>query len=173
MGSRSSGYCPPRCYQASSALSRQLLTVDLSPPVPSPLRDRRSRFGFLRRPAGQGVAGQGASRGKTHGLPVCRPASVRFGCCPSDIGTRSSTSARPPPRTHIAGSLFATYTGSAIRLPSDGHCWYRPCRVLAFPFRPTRRVSGIHDTPPCFSPCAMPGTRQCESHTSTQRNHIS
>ncbi len=141
MGSRSSGFCPPRCYQASSALSRQLLSVDLPPPAPSPLAGSPLRgsvcYGSNAPPR------QRASRGKTHDLPVCRPASVRLGCCQSDIGTRSSTSARPPPRTHLAGSLFATYTGSASGFLQAAHCWSSPCRVLAFPFRPL--TAGFRD----------------------------
>lgn len=66
-----------------------------------------------------------ASRGKTHRLLVCRPAPVRFGT--SDIGTRFVPSARPPPRTHLAGSLFATYTSSASCFLRTSHYWRCPC----------------------------------------------
>ncbi len=47
----------------------------------------------------------------------------------SDFGTRSATSARPPPYTHIAGSLFATYTGSASCFLQTSHLWKCPCLV--------------------------------------------
>jgi hypothetical protein len=52
-----------------------------------------------------------ASLGKTHRLPRYRPASRRAG--PPDIRSRSFRPARPPPQRHVAGSLFATYPGSA------------------------------------------------------------
>ena len=52
-----------------------------------------------------------ASLGKTHLLPVSRPASCRFST--PDIRPRLVTPARPLPQHHIADSLFATYTGSA------------------------------------------------------------
>ena len=52
-----------------------------------------------------------ASLGKTHRLPRYRPAPRRAG--PPDIRSRSSRPARPPPQRHVAGSLFATYPGSA------------------------------------------------------------
>lgn len=52
-----------------------------------------------------------ASLGKTHHLTVSRPASCQVGS--PDIRTRLVTSARPPPKHHLADSLFATYTASA------------------------------------------------------------
>ena len=68
-----------------------------------------------------------ASRGKARHLLVSRPASVRFGS--SNIGTCSITPARPPPHTHIAGSLFATYTSSASCFLQTPHLWRCPCLV--------------------------------------------
>ena len=69
-----------------------------------------------------------ASLGKTHYLPICRPTSLRFGS--PDIRPRSHTPARPPPRCHIVGSLFATYTGSASCFLRTHHFWKLPlpCR---------------------------------------------
>jgi hypothetical protein len=119
--SRSSGFCPPRCYQASQALSHQLLTVDLPPSAPFPVWG--SPFpGRFYGPIGN-LRGHSrrASRGKAHHLLVSRPASVRFGS--SDIGTRLVRSARPPPRSHLAGSLFATYTSSASCFLRTSHFW--------------------------------------------------
>ena len=68
-----------------------------------------------------------ASLGKTHHLPVSRPASCRFGS--PDIRSRSITPARPPHQHHIAGSLFATYTGSASCFLQTHHLWLCPCLV--------------------------------------------
>ena len=72
-----------------------------------------------------------ASLGKTHHLPISRPASCQVGS--PDIRLRLVTSARPPPQHHLAGSLFATYTGSASgflqtpRFPGMPlPCWRRP-----------------------------------------------
>ena len=68
-----------------------------------------------------------ASLGKTHHLPVCRPASCQVGS--PDIRPRLVTSARPPSQHHLAGSLFATYTGSAscfLQTPRFRRC---PCLV--------------------------------------------
>jgi len=74
-----------------------------------------------------------ASRGKAHHLLVSRPASACFGLR-SDIGTRSAVSARPTPHTHIAGSLFATYTSSASYFLQTPHLWQCPCLVgVVFP----------------------------------------
>jgi len=102
---------------------------------------RSSVFYGLKRPQVQR-----ASRGKTHDLPVYRPTSVHFGCCGSDIGTRAAVSARPPPHTHIVGSLFATYTGSASCFLQTAP-WGRALALLAFPFRPItagfRDISGL------------------------------
>ena len=48
-----------------------------------------------------------ASLGKAYDLPTYRPATHRFDM--PDIGPRLFASARPSPRCHLAGSLFATY----------------------------------------------------------------
>jgi hypothetical protein len=72
-----------------------------------------------------------ASLGKTHHLPISRPASCQVGS--PDIRPRLVTSARPPSQHHLAGSLFATYTGSAscfLQTPRFPEmplpCWRRP-----------------------------------------------
>ena len=104
-----------------------VLPVDLPPsgPLPasgSPYRDRFSNvYCSLQRQVRR------VSLGKTHHLPISRPTSLRFG--PPDIRSRSPTPARPPPRCHIVGSLFATYTGSAscfLQTPRFQKC---PCLV--------------------------------------------
>ncbi len=87
-----------------------VLPVDLPPSVPP-------RFGFASSSQFSIVYGNlqrqssRASLGKTHHLPLSRPASCQFGS--PDIRSRLVTSARPPPQHHLAGSLVATYTGSA------------------------------------------------------------
>ena len=68
-----------------------------------------------------------ASLGKTHHLPISRPTSLRFGS--PDIRPRTPTHARPPPRCHIVGSLFATYMGSASCFLQTPHFWKCPCLV--------------------------------------------
>lgn len=81
-----------------------------------------------------------ASLGKTHHLPISRPASCRFSA--PDIRSRLVTSARPPPQHHLAGSLFATRF--CLMLPPDSPflemplaCWRRPSvrkrRTIMFP----------------------------------------
>ena len=90
--------------------------------------------------------GRRASLGKTHHLPICRPASCQVGS--PDIRPRLVTSARPPFKHHLAGSLFATHTGSAscfLQTSRFGKC---PCLVgVVLP-------SGNGGL------CVMPGTRQ-------------
>ena len=93
---------------------------------PSSLRDLLvdSVFCRLRQPRRQD---RRVSLGKTHHLPISRPASCRFSS--PDIRPRLVTSARPPPQHHLAGSLFATYTGSAsgfLQTPRLRQC---PCLV--------------------------------------------
>ena len=104
-----------------------VLPVNLPPSGPfpasgSPYRDRSSNVHCsLQRQARR------ASLGKTHHLPISRPTSLRFGS--PDIRSRSPTPARPPPRCHIVGSLFATYMGSAscfLQTPRFRKC---PCLV--------------------------------------------
>jgi hypothetical protein len=88
-------------------------------PLPGPLYGARGNLV---------LHGRSASRGKTHRLLVSRPPSACFDFR-SDIGTRSSTPARPSPHTHIAGSLFATYTSSASCFLQTSHLWKCPCLV--------------------------------------------
>jgi hypothetical protein len=64
------------------------------------------------------LAPGGQEKGKASGKPI-RKAPIKKAASPSkrkntpDIRSRSLTTARPPHQHHIAGSLFATYTGSA------------------------------------------------------------
>jgi hypothetical protein len=101
-----------------------VLPVNLPPSGPfpasgSPYRARSSNVHCsLQRQARR------ASLGKTHHLPISRPTSLRFG--PPDIRSRSLTPARPPPRCHIVGSLFATYMGSASCFLRTAHFWNLP-----------------------------------------------
>jgi hypothetical protein len=84
-----------------------VLLVDLPPSVPSPLWCSLVGLRFssaFRRPRRQD---RRASLGKAYDLPACRPAPHQFDM--PDIGPRLFASARPSPRCHVAGSLFAAY----------------------------------------------------------------
>ena len=119
----SSEFYPPHRYRASSALNHQY-----NPWICHPLTPHR--FGFSLSVRFSNVSRsfyrqiRRASLGKTHHLPISRPASLRFGS--PDIRACSATPARPPPRCHIAGSLFATYMGSASCFLRTPHFWKLP-----------------------------------------------
>ena len=101
-----------------------VLSVNLPPFVPKP------RFGFAFAVRFYEISGNSrpqhrrASLGKTHYLPIFRPASHRFDS--PDIGPRLVTAARPSPQRHIAGSLFATYMGSTACFLRTPHFWKLP-----------------------------------------------
>jgi hypothetical protein len=122
----SSGFSPPRCYQRFIGPESLVLSVNLPPSAPP-------RFGVSSSSRFAVVAGnrrrqdRRASLGKTHHLPISRPASCQVSA--PDIRPRLVTSARPPPQHHLAGSLFATYTGSASCFLPTPHCWRCPCLV--------------------------------------------
>ncbi len=105
-----------------------VLSVNLPPSDPYPLRDLLNRVQFSNVYCSFQRQVRRASLGKTHHLPISRPTSLRFG--PPDIRPRSLTPARPPPRCHIVGSLFATYMGSASCFLRTAHFWNLPlpCR---------------------------------------------
>ncbi len=158
--------------------------MDLPPFAPFPFRVRRYRVGFLVSAhsrldnpmsfehlggcvrCGSRHQSSRASRGKTRALLVSRPASAPFGSCKSDIGARSLTPARPPPGTHLAGSLFATYTSPASCFLQAAHYWTHPC-LVGVAFRPitvafapplgARAMPGARKYPP-----AKPGALDCE-----------
>ena len=121
----SSEFSPPLRYRASSVPSYQYYPWICHPPTPSPFQGLLiGSANLLRSLRGQLSR---ASPGKTQHLPIPRPTSLRFG--PPDIRSRSPTPARPPPRCHIVGSLFATYMGSASCFLRTAHFWYCPCPV--------------------------------------------
>lgn len=101
-----------------------VLPVDLPPSDPSPLRDLLVRFRFYDLYSSSRDQVRRASLGKTQYLPIFRPASHRFDS--PDIRPRLATTARPSPQRHIAGSLFATYMGSASCFLQTAHFWYLP-----------------------------------------------
>jgi hypothetical protein len=147
----SSGFSPPLCYQASQALSPQYYTQICHPLSLSQLGFLPSRVGFMTPPETFGARTGGLPRVRSHRLPISRPTSPRFGS--PDIRTRSGTPARPPPRSHLVGSLFATYMGSAscfLQTPISG----RALALLALSFRPVTADSNS------FGACVMPGARQ-------------
>jgi hypothetical protein len=104
-----------------------VLSVDLPPSAPFPATGSPLAVRFYGARGNTGLQSRRASRGKTHRLFVSRPTSVRF--AKTDIGTRSATTARPAPHTHIVGSLFATYTSSASCFLQTYHFWKCPCLV--------------------------------------------
>jgi len=122
----SSGFYPPRCYQRFTGPESSVLPRESATLCPSSLRDLlvESVLCRLRQHLSQY---RRASLGKTHHLPISRPASCQIGS--PDIRSRLITSARPPLQHHIAGSLFATYTGSASCFLQTHHFWICPCLV--------------------------------------------
>jgi len=140
----SSGFSPPLCYQASSALSHQY-----SPWICHPLTPYRFRVSLSARFYGAFDSSRRqvrrASLGKTHPLPVFRPASHRFGS--PDIRPRLATTACPPPQRHIAGSLSATYTGSASCFLQTAHLEGQRVRHARRTWSPT----GKPVAPLCFA----------------------
>jgi hypothetical protein len=112
---------PRRDYQASSALSHQYYPWIGHPLHPARFSGSPYRARFYGASCSFKLQCRRASLGKTHYLPISRPASRRFDS--PDIRSRSSTPARPSPQRHIAGSLFATYTGSASCFLQTAHFW--------------------------------------------------
>jgi hypothetical protein len=116
-------------------------------------------FGFLAPASDSRCQDRRASLGKAYDLPTCRPATLRFDN--PDIGPRLFASARPSPRSHLAGSLYATYAGSTscflrtrpfrtASLP----CWFRPSvrsrRAVLLPVATHQKIGhsampGAHD----------------------------
>ena len=123
----SSGFSPRLCSQASQALSPQYYTQICHPLPLSQLGFLPSRVRFMAPPGNIRAKTGGFPRVRSHRLPISRPASLRFGS--PDIRTRSGTPARPPPRCHLAGSLSATYMGSASCFLQTSHLWGCPCPV--------------------------------------------
>jgi len=123
----SSGFSPPHCFQASQALSLQYYTQICHPLPLSQSGSLPSRVRFMTSPRNFGVRTGGFPRVRSHRLPISRPTSPRFG--PPDTRTRSHTPARPPPRSHLVGLLFATYMGSASCFLQTPHLWVCPCPV--------------------------------------------
>jgi hypothetical protein len=138
--SRSSGFSPPHGYPVSQALSLQY-----SPWICHPLPPSRSGiavtgavFYDLFRPQGRRT-----SRGKTHSLPICRPASVHGGYC-----GRISGLAQPrllaPLRTPIERVRYSLRTRvlpqASFRHPISGYAlavsWHSPSVR-------SRRVAGL------------------------------
>jgi hypothetical protein len=132
--------------------------VDLPPSVPPRFGVAySSRFSIascnLRRQSSR------ASLGKTHHLPLSRPASCQFGT--PDIRSRLATSARPPPQHHRAGSLLATYRGSASCFLQTSHLWSCPCLVgVVLP-------SG-NGGPSCPRSSGTAACASCQAHISYQ-----
>ena len=99
-----------------------VLPVNLPPSVSCPASGSPIRFGFM-----IPLAIIDTSTGR---LPWVRrttsPYAVQLHFGSPDIRPRSATPARPPPRCHIVGSLFATYMGSASCFLRTPHFWKLP-----------------------------------------------
>ena len=112
-----------------SGLASSVLHADLPPSAPYPLRlYRLIRFGFLL-PIGNvswSRAG-GFPWVRLYNLPTYRPPAYRFDS--PDIGSRLFTTARSSPRSHLGGSLFATYAGSTSCFLSTRRFCSRSCLV--------------------------------------------
>jgi len=122
----SSGFYPPRCYQRFTGPESSVPPVNLPPSVPP-------RFGISSSSRFSVVSGN--IDHSTGGLPWVRrttspyPVRLHVRLVLPDIRSRLITSARPPLQHHIAGSLFATYTGSASCFLQTHHLWICPCLV--------------------------------------------
>jgi len=128
-----------------------VLSVDLSPSAPFPATGSPLAVRFYGALGNTGLQSRRASRGKTHCLLVSRPTSVRFAT--TDIGTRSATTARPAPHTHIVGSLFATYTSSASCFLQTSYFWRCPCLVGVVLPSVTADSSSAHVSCPAHVNC--------------------
>ena len=108
-----------------------------------------NRSGFIMPLTVISIRSVGQPFSKTYSLPVSRPAPYRFVSLRPpwlglDIGTRLLRSACSTPLYHIAGSLFATYTGSTSwfrwgRLAPRG-ITANAVALLVSLFRPERRA---------------------------------
>ena len=125
--SRSAGFSPPLCYQASRVLLHQSY-VRICHPL------SLYRFGFFL--LGKSFMTPSSNLGdRSVGLPWVRrtasPDTVQLHIeeVSPDIRSRSYMPARPSPQRHIAGSLFATYLGSTSYFLRTPHLWKCPCPV--------------------------------------------
>jgi len=133
--------------------AQRTLSADLTTPAPFSLPGAPSAIWFSTPARSRPEQSRRSSPGKTHCLPISRPAPLRFGS--PDIRARFVKPARPPPRCHVAGSLFATYMGSAscfLRTPVSGFA----LALLASSFRPVTAnvlVSLLASTRSSSAPC--------------------
>jgi hypothetical protein len=137
-----------------------VLPVNLPPSAPSAASGSPPRLQFY----GLYCHCSRASLGKTHHLSISRPASPWFGS--PDIRPRLPTRARPPPHSHIAGSLFATYMDSAscfLQAPVSGNT----LALLALPFRPV--TAGVLLLPATPSYARSSANASCQAHVSWRR----
>ena len=125
--SRSAGFSPPHCCQASQVLLHQSYVR-----ICHSLSLCRFRVFLL----GKSFMTPSSSLGvRSGGLPwVRRTASpdavqLHIGEVSPDIRSCSFMPARPSPQRHIAGSLFTTYLGSTSYFLRTPHHWQCPCPV--------------------------------------------
>ena len=144
-----------------SGLASSVLHADLPPSAPYPLRlYRLIRFGFFfLLPIGNvswSRAG-GFPWVRLYNLPTYRPPAYRFDS--PDIGSRLFTTARSSPRSHIGGSLFATYAVLPHASSPRGVSAHAVA-LLVWSFRPVTADSFTSDATHQNIGCsAMPGTR--------------
>jgi len=94
---------------------------------------------------------------RLYNLPTYRPPAYRFDS--PDIGSRLFTTARSSPRSHIGGSLFATYAVLPHASSPRGVSAHAVA-LLVWSFRPVTADSFTSDATHQNIGCsAMPGTR--------------
>ena len=152
---RSRGFSPPPCCQGFIGPRSSVLPANLPPRGPSALRGSPWSLRFSARCGNSRGRCPGASPGKVALPHQIRSSftSVRF------TGYQDSLHwpARPPHRSHLAGSLFATDLASTSCFLQTPHCWKRPCLVgVALPSGNGGRL--------CFTSAPHRGRKQQVRH---------
>jgi hypothetical protein len=144
--SRSPRFYPPHCYQCFTGLGSSVHPCESVTLFSQRASGSPNRSGFMVPMAATSIRSVGLPWVRRTASPVYRPAPYRFVSLRPpwlslDIGTRLLKSARSTPLYHIAGLLFATYTGStSCFLPTRHYC-HSSCPVgVALP---SRTVSSV------------------------------
>ena len=149
--SRSPRFYPPHCYQCFTGPGSSVHpceSVSHSPIVFSQCASGSpNRSGFMVPMAATSIRSVGLPWVRRTASPYTRPAPYRFVSLRPpwlslDIGIHLLKSARPTPLYHIAGLLFATYTGSTSwcrrRRPAPRDITATAVALLVSLFRPER-----------------------------------
>jgi hypothetical protein len=152
----SSGFSPPHCCQCFLGPASLVLSVNLPPSAPP-------RFGVSSSSRVAVVAGnrrrqnRRASLGKTHHLPVCRPASCQFSSpairpclvTPARCALRTRVLPQASSRHPIAGDALAVLASSFRPVTADHHApdarrERRPVRHARHTWDPRGKTTGNH-----------------------------